>query len=132
MPIPTRTLSTRNDAFFAHRDSGCLGEQERAVMKVLHASGNEGKDFTLNELGAILGLPASTISARVNQLKKLGYLEESTPRFHRLPGNWRTRVTPVRLPAIQRTLFGDDTVSNAYGVGGNRNTPRQLVGETLK
>jgi len=96
----------RNEAFFAHRDSGAMGDQEQAVLRVFHAVGNEGRDFTLNELGAILGLPASTISARVNTLKKTGFLVECDyRRFHNLPGNWRTKVTPIKLPAKQGTLF---------------------------
>lgn len=93
---------TRDTAYFAHRDSGAMGQQEQAVLRVFHQVGHEGMDFTLNELGAILGLPASTISARVNALKKAGYLEEGTPRHHRFS---RVRVTPLRLPRLQRELF---------------------------
>lgn len=102
----TPSEQTRNESFRAHRDSGLLGDQERAVMHVFNQPGNEGRDFTLKELGAILSLPDSTVSARVNTLKKIGLLEEClTPRFHRLPGNWRTRVTPLRIPGGQRELF---------------------------
>lgn len=94
--------STRNEAFYAHRDSGAMGDQERAVMHVFHAVGNEGKDFTLGELAAILSLPTSTVSARVNALKKTGFLVESTPRHHKFS---HVRVTPLKLPAKQGSLF---------------------------
>ena len=97
----TSSQSTRNGAYFQHRDNGAMGEQEALVMRVFHQVGNEGKDFSLNELGAILGLPASTVSARVNQLKARGFLIEGTPRKHAFS---RVRITPLRLPFRQQEL----------------------------
>ena len=97
----TLATETRNAAFYAHRDSGALSKQEQTIMLVFHRVG-PARDWTLAELADVTGIPVHTVSARVNALKRIGFLEESTPRHHAYS---TVTVTPLRLPVMQKELF---------------------------
>lgn len=87
---------TRNQAFFQHRNSGKLGEQQKRIMRAIHESNaRHGKhNHTLREICAMTGLPVNAVSGRVNELKKDPHnlLKEDTPRQCRVTGH---RATPV-------------------------------------
>lgn len=96
------SIQTRDNAYRAHLASGKLQDQEQKIMRVFHACGNEGRDFSIAEMADVTGIKEGTVSARFNRLKKLGYLEEAAPRYHAFS---TVRVTPLRLPQKQRELF---------------------------
>lgn len=87
---------TRNQAFFQHRNSGKLGEQQKRIMRAIHESNaRHGKhDHSLREICALTGLPVNAVSGRVNELKKEPHklLKEAPQRNCRVTGH---RVTPV-------------------------------------
>ena len=90
------STATRDDAYFAHRDSGRLGTQQQKVMDRIEASNRRhGRhDFSLREIAAITGMEINAVSGRVNELKRIGLLVEAAPRKCRVTG--RT-ITPVEV-----------------------------------
>lgn len=62
-----QTESTRNAAYFDHRDSGRLSAQERTIMLALHSQ--PGRDWSLQEIVALTGLGVNAVSGRCNGLK---------------------------------------------------------------
>lgn len=96
-----QSLATRDDSFHAHRDSGKLGDQQQRVMREFHRIGAP-PDYSSKEMAEALHIERSSCCARLNELERLGYLEWGTPRLCRYTGK---RITPLRLPTIQRELF---------------------------
>lgn len=92
----TSAVDTRNQAFFQHRNSGKLGEQQKRIMRAIHESNaRHGKhDHSLREICALTGLPVNAVSGRVNELKRDPHnlLKEAEPRACRVTGR---RITPV-------------------------------------
>lgn len=92
----TSTVETRNEAFFQHRNSGKLGEQQKRIMRAIHESNaRHGKhDHSLREICALTGLGVNAVSGRVNELKNEPHnlLVEAPQRKCRVTGH---RITPV-------------------------------------
>lgn len=93
-------IATRNENFFRHRDSGKLGEQQTRIMLAVHAQPK--RTWSLRELSRATGLEINAVSGRVNELKRIGYLEECPARSCSVSG--RT-ITPVRATCGQKELF---------------------------
>ena len=89
---------TRNVAYLEHRDSGELGAQQRTIMRFFHCPGREERDYSLNEIAQLTGIRLSSVSGRVNELKKLGYLEEALVRRDKITGR---SVTPLRVSRLK-------------------------------
>lgn len=94
---------TRNAAYCELRDSGKLGARQRQIMLALHAA--SARDFSLQEIAALTGLPINVVSGRVFELKNMQppYLIEGAKRKCSCTG--RT-VTPVAIYRGQMELFG--------------------------
>ena len=91
---------TRNQAFYAHRDSGDLTRQQRAVMLFIH--GHPGRDWSSKELSKDMDIERSSATARINELEAIGYLQWGIQRRCTITGK---TITPIRLPAKQGSLF---------------------------
>jgi len=74
----TAIADTSIESFLDHRASGKLQAQQRLVMLSIHAGYRP--DWSLREIGKVVKLDTSTVSARVNELIKLGYLERCERR----------------------------------------------------
>lgn len=105
------STQTRNENFWLHRDSGDLGRQHKAIMVAFHGEGAP-QDMSLNEISEATGIRLSSVSGRVNELKKLGWLVEGTPRKDRVTGR---KITPLSLPRIQAELFAHDATLATEG-----------------
>jgi hypothetical protein len=95
-------IETRNENFRRHRDSGDLTRQQRAIMTALH--GEPDRDWTLQEIVKLTGLPVNVVSGRANELKSrkpFPYLLESTPRACSIT---KRTVTPLRINRGQLAL----------------------------
>lgn len=88
-------VQTRNDNYYAHRDSGRLSTQQQLIMDRIGASNRQHgpHNFSLREITRITGLEINAVSGRVNELKQIGLLVEDTPRPCRVSGK---KITPVR------------------------------------
>lgn len=75
--------STSIDAYRDHRSSGELGTQQRKVMLFFHTRGGE---HTRAELSDLIPMRLSSVCGRVNELVKLGYLEERDRRPCKVTG----------------------------------------------
>jgi len=93
---------TRNESYFAHRDSGKLGAQHRLILDRMRASNAKfgPHDFSLREIAANTRLEINAVSGRVHELKDLGELVECRKRPCRVTGRM---VTPVALPGTVST-----------------------------
>lgn len=91
--IRDTSLSTYDEL----RGSGRLGRQQQTILDQVQP----GRNYSLRELAVVTGLEINAVSGRVNDLKKLGLLEEAPARKCSITG--RT-VHPVRLPAKQGEL----------------------------
>lgn len=72
--------------------TGRLSAQERRIMRALHMGGD--RDWSLQEIVQLTGIPINCVAGRVNGLKKMLYLEECDKRACSITG--RT-ITPVRV-----------------------------------
>lgn len=92
-------VQTRNDAYFAHRDSGRLNKQQQKIMDRIAASNRKygPHNFSLREIAAITELDINVVSGRVNELKNLvpPRLVEDLKRPCRVTGS---TITPVKVP----------------------------------
>lgn len=66
---------TSRAAYVDISERGVLQDQERQIMLWCHLLPPNAK-FLRKEIGKALNMQNSTVSARVNRLVKLGYLEE--------------------------------------------------------
>lgn len=72
--------------------------QESAILDHVAKHG----ESTIGEIAHALRMEKSTVSARQNSLRKLGYLVQGAVRKCRISG---INCTPVKLPARQMGLF---------------------------
>lgn len=79
---------TSIDAYHEHRDSGRLGKQAQAILDKMRP----GWGYSRRELVETTGIELSSICGRVNELLKLGILQEQSPRKCGVTGK---RVVPV-------------------------------------
>jgi DNA-binding MarR family transcriptional regulator len=86
-------------SFREHRDSGLMSDQQRRVMLALHRS--PGRDWSLSELRDATGIEKSTLSARVNELCEMRYLERVEQRPCSVSGK---TVRPFRIRQAQAEL----------------------------
>ena len=75
----TAVQDTSIESFLDHRASGKLQAQQREVMLALHNPRMLG-DWSLQELSRYTSIAVHVLSARVNELIKLGYLERCERR----------------------------------------------------
>ena len=97
-----RTAVTQEsiEAFHAHRASGLLSAQHRRVMIAVHSW--PGRDWSLQELFKATGIQPHVVSARVNELIKLRYLERVEKRRCTVT---QKSVRPVRIQQSQLSLL---------------------------
>jgi DNA-binding MarR family transcriptional regulator len=85
-------------------DSGRITRQQHKILLAINFA--RARDFSLQEVVRLAGLPINVVSARVNELKARGLLAEGLRRACRVTGR---RVIPVRLTvaglAAQGELF---------------------------
>ena len=100
-------ITTRNESYFEQRDGGHLNRRQREIMLALHsACARADRDFSLQEICRLTGLPVNIVSGRVNELKNMHpfpYLIESVQRRCSVTGK---TITPVKLNRGQGELFG--------------------------
>ncbi len=95
----TAVTDTSIAAHQAHRASGQMCKQEHAILGFIS---QQGGDWSIGELAHALALEKSTVSARVNELRKGGFLVLADKRKDRRSG---ITINPVKLPCGQRELF---------------------------
>lgn len=90
------SVSTRNESFHQHRDSGKLGTQHGQILARIKASNSKfgPHDFSLREIAAITRLEINAVSGRCSELKGMGLLEERSSRPCKVTGN---KITPLAL-----------------------------------
>jgi hypothetical protein len=86
--------STSLAAYDELRSTGKLNARQRQVMAVIQP----GRDYSLQELVMLCGLPINCVSGRVKELKDSGQLEHGPTRACSLT---HKTIHPVRLPAKQ-------------------------------
>ena len=86
---------------------GKLGAQEAQILKALHGCWFPGRDFSLQEIVRLTGIPINAVSGRVNglKIKEPRYLVETTKRVCSVTGRTVMPVT-LRMPKSQGELFG--------------------------
>lgn len=95
----TAVAETSIDTYHALRRDGSLTRRQHALMAVIRPY----RDYTLQELVKLAGLPVNVVGGRVLELKGSKHLEHAPKRACTVTG--RT-VQPVRLPAPQQgSLF---------------------------
>lgn len=99
----------RETSLVAYRElesEGQLGAQERRILLALHGVWRPGRDFSLQEIVRITGIPINAVSGRVNGLKKKQprWLVETSKRRCSITGRVVTPIT-LRLPNAQKELF---------------------------
>lgn len=94
----TQVRDTSRETYRSMQDSGQVGAQALYILSRISAS----RDYSLQEISKITGLPINAVSGRCNDLKKAGLLIESAKR----PCSITNRtVHPVALPKGQGELF---------------------------
>ena len=88
--------STSLAAYDNLRETGKLSARQQQVMAVI----KPGRDYSLQELVMLCGLPVNCVSGRVAELKKapLSMLEHGPTRACSLT---KSTIHPVRLPSKQ-------------------------------
>lgn len=81
-------------AYHEHRDSGKVGKQAQTILDRMRP----GWGYSRRELAMVTGLELSSICGRVNELLKIGMLEEQHPRKCGVTG--KTVVPIVKIGLI--------------------------------
>ena len=97
----TQVTQESIDAFHQHRASGKLSAQQERVMLYLH-KWPRILGYSLQELSGHMGIAVHVLSARVNELIKLRYLERTDKRRCTVSG---ASVRPVRVRQSQLSLI---------------------------
>jgi hypothetical protein len=92
------TASTSIATYHAIKRDGTLSARQEQIMAAMY----EGRDYSLQELVHLTGLPINVISGRCNELRNAGRLELADKRPCSVTG--RT-VAPVMLVAAQGVLL---------------------------
>lgn len=90
---------TSLDAYREHRDAGKLGAQQKKVMMFFHLKGGE---HTRSELAQQIPMRLSSVCGRVNELVKLGFLQECPRRRCAVTG---VNAHPLKIPPQQMELL---------------------------
>ena len=96
--MKTSVASTSIDTYRAIHSEGRLNNQQTQIMGAVQA----GRDYTLQDLSAALGMPINAVSGRCNELRTAKRLEHGKTRSCSITGR---KVHPVKLPALQGGLF---------------------------
>lgn len=98
--MKTAVADTSIECYHDLRDDGTLTKRQAQVMAVIQ----HGRDYSLQELVMLTGLPINIVSGRVNELKsnELKRLEHGPKRKCMLT---QRTIHPVRLPVKQEELF---------------------------
>jgi len=94
----TQVRDTSRVTYQSMKDTGQVGAQACFILSRMSSS----RDYSLQEISKITGLPINAVSGRCNDLKKAGLLIEANKRPCSITG--RT-VHPVALPKGQGELF---------------------------
>lgn len=84
----TNVTETSRQAYAEHRASGLVTASQQKVLEVMR----HGRDYSLSELSAMTGIEKSSVSGRINELKKLGQVVESRKRSCHVTGKTVTAV----------------------------------------
>lgn len=90
MAVAQTSIETYHDI----RDDGTIGKRQAEVL----AAVKPGRDYSLQELVKITGLPVNVISGRANELRHMGLLELADVRPCSITGR---NVRPVKLPLVR-------------------------------
>ena len=96
--MKTNVSSTSIDCYSALQNEGKLTRLQLKIMAAMEP----WRDFSLQELVIITGLPINTVSGRCNELRNAKRLEHGQTRPCSVTGR---RVHPVKLPAVQLELL---------------------------
>jgi hypothetical protein len=95
--VKTNVRSSSLAAYDRAGRDGTLSKQQALIMAHI----TPGRDYSLQELVRLTGLPVNVISGRCNELRTAKLLEHGPDRKCSL--TTRT-IHPVRLPALQPSL----------------------------
>jgi hypothetical protein len=84
-------VSTSIETYHALRDDGTLSRQQKVIVDLMRPS----RDYSLQELCQLTGLPVNVVSARCHALRGLGVLELGPTRACSVT---KRSIHPVRLP----------------------------------
>ena len=93
--MKTQVSDTSIECYHAIRGEGKLGKQQAVIIETVR----KGRDYSLQELVKLTGLPINAVSGRVNELKESSRLEVAEKRKCSVTD--RT-VRPVRLPETRQ------------------------------
>lgn len=86
--MQTNVRDTSIDAYVEHKATGHVTSSQQAVLNAMR----HGRDYSLSELSAMTGIEKSSVSGRINELKKSGQVIESRKRACRVTGKTVTAV----------------------------------------
>ena len=95
--MKTNVASTSIDCYSALQNEGKLTRLQLKIMAAMEP----WRDFSLQELVQLTGLPINTVSGRCNELRTAKRLEHGQTRACSVTGR---RVHPVKLPDVQMEL----------------------------
>ncbi len=96
--MKTNAQDTSIDCYHAIHGEGMLSRQQSQIMGCIYA----GRDYSLQELVKLTGMPVNVISGRCNELRTARRLEHGATRKCSVTGR---NIHPVKLPALQGALF---------------------------
>ncbi len=94
----TQVASTSIATYHSIKRDGTVSVRQAQIL----AAVKPGRDYTLQELVKLTGLPVNVVSGRCNEMRKDGALAPSDKRNCSVTGN---RVTTVKLPSAQGALL---------------------------
>jgi hypothetical protein len=89
----------------AKLDGERLGKQLDSVRKIMVRESFYGSFVTLREIAVLSGYPEASISARLRDLRRLGYLVEKRRRGVESRGLWEYAVRKAVLDQREGLLF---------------------------
>ncbi len=91
--------------FNAKLDGERLGKQLERVRYGMLVVGEQGKWLTLGEIAGHTGYPEASISARLRDLRRMGYVVDKRRRGEAKRGIWEYRCTKPILTNRSGDLF---------------------------
>lgn len=99
--MKTQVSDTSIATYHDIKADGTVNKRQSQVLAVM----KEGRDYSLQELVMLSGLPINVVSGRVNELKNADHLENGETRRCSIT---RRTVHPVRLVTRQQMLIEID------------------------
>lgn len=94
----TQVASTSIATYRSIKRDGTVSVRQAQILAAM----KPGRDYTLQELVKLTGLPVNVVSGRCNEMRKDGALAPADKRNCSVTGN---RVTTVKLPSAQGSLL---------------------------